>query len=114
MTAVTYPVPNSKLTNLIRIFFKEYDNFELTILYKFTIFVKDLPFPSKTICSFQAFRVFDKDGSGYVSSSELKMVMSKLGVDFTDDELNEMVLEADIDGDGQVCFEEFYNMMTAS
>lgn len=63
---------------------------------------------------FQAFRVFDKDGSGYVSSSELKMVMSKLGVNFTDDELNEMVLEADIDGDGQVCFEEFYNMMTAS
>ena len=63
---------------------------------------------------FQAFRVFDKDGSGYVSSSELKMVMSKLGVDFSDDELNEMVLEADIDGDGQVCFEEFYNMMTAS
>lgn len=62
----------------------------------------------------QAFRVFDKDGSGYVSSSELKMVMSKLGVNFTDDELNEMVLEADIDGDGQVCFEEFYNMMTAS
>ena len=42
------------------------------------------------------------------------MVMSKLGVNFTDDELNEMVLEADIDRDGQVCFEEFYNMMTAS
>ena len=40
--------------------------------------------------------------------------MSKLGVDFTDDELNEMVLEADIDGDGQVDFEEFYNMMVAS
>ena len=37
--------------------------------------------------------------------------MSNLGVDFTDDELNEMILEADIDGDGQVCFEEFYNMM---
>ena len=39
--------------------------------------------------------------------------MSKLGVFFTDDELQEMVLEADIDGDTQVCFEEFYNMMTA-
>ena len=38
----------------------------------------------------------------------------RLGVNFTDDELNEMILEADIDGDGQVCFEEFYNMMTAS
>ena len=58
--------------------------------------------------------MFDKDGNGFVSSSELKFVMSRLGVNFTDDELNEMVLEADIDGDGQVCFEEFYNMMTAS
>ena len=38
----------------------------------------------------------------------------RLDVHFTDDELNEMILEADIDGDGQVCFEEFYNMMTAS
>ena len=58
--------------------------------------------------------MFDKDGNGFVSSSELKFVMSRLGVNFTDDELNEMVLEADIDGDGQVCFEEFYNMMMAS
>ena len=49
-----------------------------------------------------------------MSSSELKFVMSRLGVNFTDDELQEMVLEADIDGDGQVCFEEFYNMMTAN
>jgi hypothetical protein len=28
--------------------------------------------------------------------------MSRLDVHFTDDELNEMILEADIDGDGQV------------
>ncbi len=49
-----------------------------------------------------------------MSSSEIKTVMTKLGVHFTDDELTEMVLEADIDGDGQVSFEEFYNMMTAS
>ena len=40
--------------------------------------------------------------------------MGHLGIHLTDDELNEMVLEADIDGDGQVCFEEFYNMMVAN
>ena len=49
-----------------------------------------------------------------MSSSELKLVMSRLGVEFSDDEVTEMFVEADIDGDGQVCFEEFYNMMTAS
>ena len=62
---------------------------------------------------FQVFRVFDKDGSGYVSGSEIKLVMSKLGVDFTDEELEEMVLEADFSGDGQIGYEEFYDMMTS-
>ena len=37
-----------------------------------------------------------------MSTSELKFVMAKLDVHFTDQELQEMVLEADIDGDGQV------------
>ena len=43
-----------------------------------------------------------QDGNGYVSTSELKFVMSKLKVHFTEQELQEMILEADIDGDGQV------------
>ena len=66
-----------------------------------------------------------------MSTSELKFVMSKLKVHFTEQELQEMILEADIDGDGQVggavclqifcdaaagCvaqvnFNEFYSMM---
>ena len=43
-----------------------------------------------------------QDGNGYVSASELKFVMSKLKVHFTEQELQETILEADIDGDGQV------------
>ena len=62
----------------------------------------------------QAYRVFDKDGNGYVSAGELRFVMSKLGVHFSDEELEEMVLEADLNGDGQVSFDEFYNMMASS
>lgn len=62
----------------------------------------------------QAYRVFDKDGNGYVSAGELRYVMAKLGVNFSDEELEEMVLEADLNGDGQVSFDEFYNMMASS
>ena len=37
--------------------------------------------------------VFDKDMSGFVSSSELKYVMSQLGVNFSDEEIIEMIIE---------------------
>ncbi|XP_023324128.1 calmodulin-2/4 [Eurytemora carolleeae] len=47
------------------------------------------------------FTVFDKDMSGFVSSSELKYVMSQLGVNFSDEEIIEMIIEADTNGDGQ-------------
>jgi len=58
-----------------------------------------------------AFQVFDKDGNGKISMSELKTVMQNLGEKLTDDEINEMIGEADKDGDGEVSYEEFVVMM---
>ena len=53
----------------------------------------------------EAFRVFDKDGNGYISAAELRHVMTNLGEKLTDEEVDEMIKEADIDGDGQVNYE---------
>lgn len=61
----------------------------------------------------EAFRVFDKDGNGYISAAELRHVMTNLGEKLTDDEVDEMIREADLDGDGTVNYEEFVTMMTA-
>lgn len=58
-----------------------------------------------------AFKVFDKDGNGYISATELRHVMTSLGEKLTDEELEEMIREADTDGDGQVNYEEFAKMM---
>ena len=52
-----------------------------------------------------AFRVFDKDGNGQISVPELRHVMTSLGEDLTDEELDEMIREADYDGDGYVSYE---------
>ncbi|XP_004710990.1 protein MMS22-like [Echinops telfairi] len=49
----------------------------------------------------EAFRVFDKDGNGYISAAELRHVMTNLGEKRTDKEVDEMIREADIDSDGQ-------------
>ena len=61
-----------------------------------------------------AFRVFDKDGNGFISASELRHVMNNLGEKLTDAEVDEMIREADVDGDGQVNYDEFVKMMRSS
>jgi len=38
---------------------------------------------------------------------------TNLGEKLTDEEVDEMIREADIDGDGQVNYEEFVTMMTS-
>ncbi|KAL4688605.1 hypothetical protein H8959_004857, partial [Pygathrix nigripes] len=53
------------------------------------------------------------DGNGYNSAAELRHVMTNLGEKLTSEEVDEMIREADIDGDGQVNYEEFVQMMTA-
>ncbi|OWR50083.1 calmodulin B [Danaus plexippus plexippus] len=59
----------------------------------------------------EAFRVFDKDGNGFISAAELRHVMTNLGEKLTDEEVDEMIREADIDGDGQVNYEGQYDVM---
>uniref|UniRef100_M0RCJ6 EF-hand domain-containing protein n=1 Tax=Rattus norvegicus TaxID=10116 RepID=M0RCJ6_RAT len=59
----------------------------------------------------EAFRVFDKDG--YTSAAEFRHVMTTLGEKLTDEEVDGMIREADMDGDGQVIYEEFVQMVTA-
>jgi len=53
----------------------------------------------------------DKDGNGYISAAELRHVMTNLGEKLTDNEVDEMIREADVDGDGQINYEEFVKMM---
>lgn len=50
----------------------------------------------------QAFSVFDKDGDGFITADELRHVMTSLGEKLTDEEVNEMISEADRNGDNQI------------
>lgn len=60
----------------------------------------------------EAFKVFDKDGNGFISAAELRHIMTNLGEKLSDEEVDEMIREADIDGDGQINYEEFVKMMS--
>ena len=52
-----------------------------------------------------------QDGSGAISSKELLGVMRAMGQNPTEDELNSMVMEVDLDGNGTIEFPEFLEMM---
>eukprot|EP00438_Fugacium_kawagutii_P026457 Skav202768 [mRNA] locus=scaffold326:249916:252197:+ [translate_table: standard] len=55
----------------------------------------------------EAFSVFDRDKSGQVTASELKHVMNSLGEKVTNEEVEQMIAEADMDGDGELSVEDF-------
>ena len=57
------------------------------------------------------FQTFDRDGNGLISAAELRYIMSNLGQLLDVKEANEMIETVDKDGDGQIDFTEFVEMM---
>jgi Ca2+-binding EF-hand superfamily protein len=52
------------------------------------------------------FAMLDKDGDGLVSAAEFKELMTKIGVQFTDETAAQAIEMMDGDGDGLVSLEE--------
>ncbi|WAR25817.1 CALM-like protein [Mya arenaria] len=59
-----------------------------------------------------AFRVFDSDGNGSISKPELRDAIATLGTKVNEQELDELMAAADINGDGNINYEEFTKMIT--
>lgn len=61
-----------------------------------------------------AFDLYDIDGNGLISASELHSVLKKLGESCSLRDCKKMISQVDKDGDGHVNFEEFKKMMSNS
>ncbi|XP_054446763.1 calmodulin-like [Pteronotus mesoamericanus] len=59
----------------------------------------------------EVFRAFDLDGDGYITIDELKQAMARVGQKLSQEELEAMIKEADLDKDGRVNYEEFSRIL---
>ena len=59
----------------------------------------------------ESFRVLDKEGNGFISAAEARQVMSNLGENLGEDELDEIMREVDTEGEGQVDYAKFVKTM---
>lgn len=59
----------------------------------------------------EAFRLYDKEGNGYIPTSSLREILAALDDQLTGDQLNEMIAEIDTDSSGTVDFDEFQEFM---
>lgn len=57
-----------------------------------------------------AFKMFDKDGGGSISTDEIKQVLS-FGQTLDEDVIQTIIKQVDENGDGEISFEEFAQMM---
>ena len=55
----------------------------------------------------ECFRVFDPDETGFIPSQELRRIMTQLGDELTDNEINKVIQQSDIDGDGSINYAEY-------
>ncbi len=55
----------------------------------------------------EAFRVFDKERTGFISKAELKNIIMNMGETMAEEEADELLLEAEENADGNVDYMAF-------
>ena len=53
----------------------------------------------------EAFRVFDKDGSGYITLDEAKDILQRGENSISDEDLEDFFNQSDLDKDGRINYE---------
>ena len=59
----------------------------------------------------EAFRIYDKDSQGFITTAILKEILREIDTTLTEDDLDNIIDEVDEDGSGTLDFDEFQEMM---
>eukprot|EP00178_Gracilaria_changii_P015207 TRINITY_DN42618_c0_g1_i1.p1 TRINITY_DN42618_c0_g1~~TRINITY_DN42618_c0_g1_i1.p1 ORF type:complete len:117 (-),score=27.75 TRINITY_DN42618_c0_g1_i1:22-372(-) len=60
----------------------------------------------------KVFALYDDERTGFISVKNLRRIAQELSENISEEELQELITRADLDQDGLVSEDEFYNIMT--
>jgi len=60
----------------------------------------------------EAFRIYDKDGEGFITTDVLREILREIDQKLTEEDLDGIIEEVDEDGSGTLDFDEFMEMMS--
>merc|ERR1712194_241902 len=60
----------------------------------------------------RVYKLFDTDGTGHLTVAHMRNIADIVGDNISDDGLGDMILKNDMDNDGPMTFEDFYNVLT--
>ncbi|XP_070555560.1 uncharacterized protein [Ptychodera flava] len=61
----------------------------------------------------RAFRIFEKDSEGFVKTSEMRQLLTQVGEQLTDEEMDEIISDLDTDNDGLIKYDELVRSLMA-
>ncbi|XP_034485455.1 calmodulin [Drosophila innubila] len=111
MHAVAHNPPEHELQE----YYNEYDpnnSDELYLsdfLHLMSVRYKDMTPEDEVIL---AFRVFDRDDNGYIHETEFRNIMSTMGDDMDEDDVDQILLDANSNTEGNIIYRDFVAMMS--
>ena len=114
LSSLGFNISDEDLNEIINI----YDNDENNNLIDFISFLEIISKKKENIYKeedlIDAFRIFDKEGNGKISSKELRYVIMSSGEDFNENYIKELINESSVDHDEFIDYHKFIKLLISS
>ena len=113
MSSLGFNISEEDLTEIINLF----DNDQSNNLIDFFSFLEIISKKKENIYKedlIDAFRIFDKEGNGKISSKELLYVMMSSGEDFNENYIKELINESSIEHDEFIDYQKFVKLLISA
>ena len=114
LSSLGFNISDEDLNEIINI----YDNDENNNLIDFISFLEIISKKKDNIYKeedlIDAFRIFDKEGNGKISSKELRYVIMSSGEDFNENYIKELINESSVDHDEFIDYHKFIKLLISS